>query len=191
MLNAQTINLTAPVVSLFSTLLRTGSPPHLVLLAPTNGATYVVPATLEWSAAATDDDGEVVEVEFLVNNVKVLELDRPPFVMTWTSATPGTYSLRAKAKDNSGWEVKSAAVIVTLRLPPPVLDPAGSFFLAEGTFQLRVQGLVGQQFLLEASPDLIHWAPFATNRLDQARRDVSDPTTRWVPRRFYRVSEMP
>ena len=189
--NAKTINLTAPTVSLFSTLLRTGTPPRLALVAPTNGASYFVPARVELSALAADDDGQVVEVEFFVNGVRVLELDGPPFVMTWTNATPGTYSLRARAKDDSGWEVKSAVVTVTLLLPPPVLDLAGSFFLADGTFQLRVQGVVGQDFRIEASPDLVQWAPFATNRLDGARVDVRDGTAKGVPMRFYRVTAVP
>lgn len=189
--NARTINLTAATVARFSTVLRTGTPPSITLWGPTNGASYVSPGNIALSATATDDDGEVVEVEFLANNVRLVEVSGPPFAMNWTNAAPGAYSLRAVAKDNSGWETTTPAVFITVSMGPPVIDLAGTLPLPNGTFQVRARGAFGQGFRIDTSETLTNWTPMVTNSFAGEFFDWIDGMAPSFPARFYRVLPAP
>src|SRR6185503_1167279 len=117
--NAKTLNQTAETVALFSTVLRTSAPPRITLVSPTNGAFFLVPAQVQFSAVVTDEEAEVKEVEFYLNGKGLAEFHQPPFSMVWSNATPGTYAVYAGVKDESGWETSSAMVVFSLGYPPP------------------------------------------------------------------------
>ena len=189
--NARTINLTAATVARFSTLLRTGTPPSITLLAPTNGASFFAAGGIELSASAADADGRVVEVEFLVNGQRVGEIQGPPFTMLWADAAPGSYSVRAVAKDNAGWETTTVPAKIIVVQAPPTIDLAGTFFLPDGSFRVRVRGEVGQGFRIDSSIDLTRWSPVVTNRFEWQVFEVIDPEARSFPARFYRVLPAP
>lgn len=189
--NARTLNRSALTVARFDSVIRVGLPPQVTLLSPANGAVFAVPAVVEVTAHASDPDGEVNKVEFYVNGAKVRTLTEPPFTMLWTNGTPGTYSFRAEAQDNTGWEVFSARVFVTFSLPPPVLDVSASHALTNGAFQLRVTGIDGQAFRLESSEDLVGWNVLLTDSLIGEAFDYLDVSATNFTRRFYRVSPVP
>jgi hypothetical protein len=189
--NAETINLTAATVARFDSLTPTGVPPQITVIAPTNGASFTVPAVLEIVAEASDADGQIVEVEFHINGAHLGERRAAPFTMFWTNSIPGRYSIRAEAKDDAGWEVTSARVTITLNYPPPSIDPTASRHLADGTFQVRARGLDGQAFRLDASPDLIEWLPLTTDSFIGDSFDFVDMLATNFPARFYRVLSVP
>lgn len=189
--NAKTINLSAATVAQFDSLTPTGTPPHITLVAPTNGAVFTVPVVLELSAEASDDDGRIVEVEFYVNGHLLGALRDPPFTILWTNSTPGRFSIRAEARDDAGWEVHSLKATVTLDYPPPLIDPAASRLLPDGTFQVRVRGVDGQAFRLDASQDLVDWFPLTTDSFLGAVFDFVDTLATNFPVRFYRALPVP
>ncbi len=189
--NAKTLKRTVSTVARFDSTVRVGRPPQVSLLTPTNGAVFTVPAAIEVTARASDPDGTVVKVEFYINGTKVNTLTEPPFAMLWTNSTPGTYSFRAETQDNTGWEVFSPRAFVTLVLPPPVIDASASHPLANGAFQLRVRGVDGQAFRLEASEDLVGWNFLMTDSLIGEIFDYPDDTATNFTKRFYRALPVP
>lgn len=189
--NARTINLSAATVARFDSLFPTGTPPRIALTAPTNGALFFVPAVLELTAEASDDDGEIVEVEFYVNGARLEDRHNPPFTLLWTNATPGTFTFRAEARDDAGWKVESSRVTVTFTHPPPIVDAAGSRRLPDGSFQVRVRGIDGQAFRLEASTDLANWLLLTSDSLLGGLFDFVDAEASNLPTRFYRAGPVP
>ena len=189
--NAKTINLSAATVARFDTLIPTGAPPQITLVAPTNGAVFIVPAVLELTAEASDPDGQVVEVEFYVNGQSVGDFRHPPFTMLWTNGAPGTFIFRGEARDDTGWRKGSPPVTVTFTYPPPFIDPAGSRRLEDGSFQVRVRGIDGQAFRLDVSQDLVEWSPLTTDSFSGDIFGFVDLQATNSPARFYRVLPVP
>jgi len=189
--NAKTINLSAATVARFDSLTPTGTPPRVILIAPTNGAFFTVPAVLELSAEAIDADGQVLEVEFYGNGLLLGARRDPPFTMLWTNSTPGSFSFRAEARDDAGWEVSSLKAMVTLDYPPPWIDATAARHLADGTFQVRVRGVDGQAFRLDASQDLVEWFPLTTDSFLGDVFDFEDTLATNFPVRFYRALPVP
>ncbi|MBC8040830.1 MAG: metallophosphoesterase [Opitutaceae bacterium] len=102
--------------------------PTVSLTAPAAGGSVTSPAAVEFSADAVDSDGNIAKVEFYQGSTKLGEDSAAPYTFSWTGATAGTYSLTAKAYDNSGASVSSTAVAFTVSPnpdQPPVVTPAG------------------------------------------------------------------
>ena len=61
-------------------------------------------------------------------------------------------------------------------------------FNAAVGFQLHFTGLAGEQYVIEASTDFVHWSPVASITAD-ANGDIrfTDPVARTLANRFYRV----
>lgn len=108
-------------VAVTGTAFSTSVPPTAALTAPAAGATFTAPATVDFAANANDTDGSVTKVEFLANGSKVGESTVAPYAFSWTGVSAGTYALTAKATDNDGNAIVSAARSITV-LP----DPNGS-----------------------------------------------------------------
>jgi hypothetical protein len=53
--------------------------------------------------------------------------------------------------------------------------------------QLRYEGPIGVASILEASTDLVNWAPISTNLNLTGTIWLSDPDARFFDRRFYRI----
>ncbi len=88
--------------------------PTVTLAAPTAAYTGMAPATVSLAANAADSDGSVTKVEFFQGSTKVGEDTTAPYTFDWFSVAAGTYSLTAKATDNSGAATTSTAVSITV-----------------------------------------------------------------------------
>ena len=73
--------------------------------------------------------------------------------------------------------------------PNLVFTAPGTF--SNGVFQLQLTGTMGGTCVLQASTDLIHWAPIATNVPSSMPFQVADPDASNFPCRYYRVVELP
>jgi regulation of enolase protein 1 (concanavalin A-like superfamily) len=129
------------------------SPPFVAMTSPGNGASFPSGAAIDIQAAASDSDGSVNRVDFLVNGALVGSDAAAPYGFTWTPPADGSYTLAASATDNAGLVGRSANVAVTSGtatapvLPAPwssqdigAVGLAGTASYRDGTFHLSGSG---------------------------------------------------
>jgi len=146
---------------------------------------------VELTVDAEDQDGEVVGVEFWANGMQIGDVQSSPFTLIWTNTTPGTFSIRAQATDDSGWTSDYAVVTLTFVAPPPFFDASGSARLADGRFRLRASGVDGQGFRIDASVDLSNWVTIVTDQIVNGRFEFIDSDATNYQSRFYRILASP
>lgn len=95
--------------------------PVVNITSPSNGATYLVGQTVTIDASASDIDGTISNVEFLVDGSVVGSDNTAPYTFDWTS-TVGAHSLTARATDDLGGQTTSSAVSILVGsvIPPTV-----------------------------------------------------------------------
>ena len=95
--------------------------PTVALTTPTAGAVLADNST-PWrlSAAASDADGSIASVEFLIDGQVAGRVTSPPFVWDWSSAAPGMHRLAVRAFDNVGGSTLSGEISVRVNAPPNV-----------------------------------------------------------------------
>lgn len=100
--------------------LVTNAPPTVSLTSPGANVVFTAPATIALQASASDTDGTVTLVEFFAGATKVGQATAAPFQFTWSPVAAGSYSLTARATDNSGATATSAAVPIVVNALPTV-----------------------------------------------------------------------
>jgi regulation of enolase protein 1 (concanavalin A-like superfamily) len=95
----------------------TNQPPTVSITSPAAGATFTAPASVTISAAASDTDGTVTQVDFYRGTTLLASDTTSPYGYTWSNAAAGSYQLTAVARDNGGATTTSAAVSVTVNSP--------------------------------------------------------------------------
>jgi endoglucanase len=91
--------------------------PTVSITSPTNGTTYTSGASIAITATATDSDGTISKVGFYNGTTLLGEDNTSPYQYTITSASAGSYSITAKATDNSSASSTSAVVNLTVSAP--------------------------------------------------------------------------
>jgi hypothetical protein len=99
------------------------APPTVTLTQPSNGATFTAPATVNLAGTASDVDGTVAKVEFFNGSTKLGEDATAPYGFTWSGVGAGSYTLTAKATDDSGATTASAAATITVTTAPANTPP--------------------------------------------------------------------
>jgi hypothetical protein len=166
----------------------TNAPPVISWVVPANNSTFIQPKTITLTASATDADGTVTNVAFfngttLLGNVTASVGSQ--FSLIWSNAAVGSYTLSARATDNSGAPNKSPATI-TITVQPLTLKVSGT--QTNGQFVLTFQGENGQKYVLETSTNLTDWTPVWTNApTDGVLTFTNDNAT--DRSRFYRVGQ--
>jgi Domain of unknown function (DUF1929)/Bacterial Ig domain len=89
--------------------------PTVSLTSPASGASFISPAKLTLAANAADSDGSVVRVEFFNSATKLGEDTSAPYTTQWNSGAASTYTLTARATDNTGATTTSSPVIITVK----------------------------------------------------------------------------
>ncbi len=93
----------------------TSAPPVVALTNPLNGTSFTVGTTLTLAASASDPDGTVASVQFLVNGIAQGSADTSaPYTAAWTPGAAGVYTITAQATDNTGNVSTSAAFTITI-----------------------------------------------------------------------------
>lgn len=87
--------------------------PTATMTAPADGTTVTLPTSVTLSAEASDPDGSVVEVRFVLDGRRYLDLGEPPFTAVLRNLTPGTHSLYVEVVDDRGGLARSATGILT------------------------------------------------------------------------------
>lgn len=106
----------------------TSMPPTVALTSPAQGTLVPAGASLALAATAADPDGTVVAVEYYANGILIATVPAAPWTVNWAPATPGSCTLTAVARDDSGAASApdSRSIWVQASLANPVLFPAGS-----------------------------------------------------------------
>ncbi len=104
--SAVTVSVTSVVVA--------NNPPIVSITEPANNGNFTAPATVVITANATDSDGSITKVDFY-NGTTLLTNDfTAPYTYTITNLTAGTYTITARATDNSGTGTTSSAVAINV-----------------------------------------------------------------------------
>lgn len=96
--------------------------PSIYIISPSAGGSFDLPASLEFSANASDPDGSVTKVEFYVGQILAGECLTSPYTVTIDFDTAGTYVITAKVFDNLNASRISEPVSITLNIKTPNND---------------------------------------------------------------------
>jgi hypothetical protein len=100
-----------------------GTPPTVNLINPTNNENVVVNTPVTLSATGNAPNGNIAQIEFLVDNNVLSTATKYPYSVTWTPTNLGTYNVVAQVTDNLGDKVNSTAnVVVVVPEPPPNIN---------------------------------------------------------------------
>jgi cellulose 1,4-beta-cellobiosidase len=112
--------------------------PTVTLTSPTSGQTFAAGAPVPLAATASDQNGTVASVAFLVDGVVVNTDTVSPYSFSVTNLTSGNHTAAARATDNQGAQATTPAVQFTVGggtgTPSVVFNPV-SATVAEGGSQ--------------------------------------------------------
>jgi hypothetical protein len=97
-------------------------PPQIAITGPVNGAVFTAGVDVSINASASDIDGTITNVEFYRDNYLIGQDNFPPYVVVWPDVPAGSFTLAAKAYDNTGLVTTSGGVTIIVEPPPPVLS---------------------------------------------------------------------
>jgi sulfur relay (sulfurtransferase) complex TusBCD TusD component (DsrE family) len=115
-----------------------GQPPTITITAPIAGSQVSVNTAVTLAATASDPDGNVTQVQFLVNGQSISTDQDYPYNATWTPTSLGGYVITARVTDNDGNTVQATPVTVTVIDPSPsapfvaITSPANGAVLTVG-----------------------------------------------------------
>src|SRR6266568_2042221 len=94
--------------------------PAVSITAPANNAVFATPATITVTATAADTDGTVAKVDFFDGAIPVGTATAAPYSVTLANVAAGAHAYTARATDNKGGTLTSAAVNVIVNVAPTV-----------------------------------------------------------------------
>lgn len=100
----------APVII----IVGANKPPVVSITSPVSGAIFAPYSSVTVTASATDPDGTISEVDFYSGGNIIGSDLTSPYSFTGTNVPAGSYSITAKAIDNTGASTTSTPVIVNL-----------------------------------------------------------------------------
>lgn len=162
-------------------------PPLISILSPTNQAIFTPPANITFFADANDPDGAVQAVDFLAGETLLGRVTTRPFIYTWQNVEVGVYTIQARAVDDLGAESFTPPLQISVDFPPGSFALRGPRLITPNLFEFRVEAPLGTPLIIETSPDLQQWTPFATLTNTAAPFQFSHPTTH--SRHFYRARQ--
>jgi hypothetical protein len=135
-------------------------PPVITLSSPSDGAVFSGTAPITITASATDD-ASVSKVEFFANDSLIGASSAAPYAIS-TMLPAGTYSITARATDDTGLTSMSAAVQIEVEAPatPPEIT---AISVSSGVAIVNVTTSSGSVHVLEVTSDFQNWLPVATN----------------------------
>jgi len=165
-------------------------PPTVSITNPLNNATLSAPANLTLKASASDSDGSVTNVQFLVGPNIFANVSTAPFSGTTNNLVAGSYTLSAIASDNNGIK-NTNSISINVVTPVTVLlgKPAAS---SSTNFQFSYPANVGLSYVIQRTTNLAaaNWIPLITNLAASNPVVFVDVHATNNPL-FYRVGQMP
>lgn len=156
---------------------------------------YPSPATFTFSAEVLASEGDTGPVEFFVGTNSVGIVDQggvltattPPSSLTVSNLSEGQYKLSVRYRGLNGgycipclWNTDTIRVVrLGAQLPSVTRDSRLQFEV--------VTSLPGKETIIQASPNLVDWAPISTNRPATNTFTFVEPSLATNTQRFYRV----
>jgi Bacterial Ig domain/Glucodextranase, domain B len=111
---------TAPSITVtVSPSVPANHPPVVSLEAPSSGQTFNAGQGVVLGATATDSDGSVARVEFLVDGEVFGTSTSIPYSVTWTTSVAGSHAISARAIDNQNAAVTTPPITVAIVASSP------------------------------------------------------------------------
>ncbi|MDL2143844.1 Ig-like domain-containing protein [Flavobacterium tructae] len=110
-------NLNAVAISPNITVVVGNQNPTVSIISPDDYAVFKNPASITIYATASDSDGTISKVEFYDGTTLLGTSATSPYSYNWRNAPIGTYTLSAKAYDNSGGTTDSSPITVNVTFP--------------------------------------------------------------------------
>ena len=185
MATAAGISATSSVVNI-----TVDAPPNVTITNPLNNATLSAPANVTIRASASDTDGSVTNVQFIVGTNILTNVNNAPFSGTTNNLGAGSYMLSAIASDNNG--VKNTNVISITVVTPMAVSLAGPTPSSSTNFQFTFSANVGLSYVIQRSTSLAaaDWIPLVTNTAASNPVVFVDVHATNSPN-FYRVGRLP
>jgi plastocyanin len=165
-------------------------PPAVSITNPASGTVFAAPANVTIQASASDSDGTVTNVQFLVGASVLTNKATAPFSAVTNNLAAGNYTLFAIASDNSGATATNQVAIsvvtpvsVLLSAPQPVLP---------GKFRFSYTANAGLSYIVQSSTNLLspNWTTLVTNTAASGSINFTDINATFNPG-FYRVGRLP
>ncbi len=117
------------------TVTVTDAPPTVAITSPAPNASFQAPATFTVTATASDTDGSVTNVQFLVNGTVIGNAVSSPYNATASNLNAGAYTLSAIASDNAGLNATNSinisvtnSTVAAVTISNPSFGPNGFSF---------------------------------------------------------------
>jgi uncharacterized membrane protein len=183
---------TAAGISTTSTVVNiiVDTPPSVTITNPLNNATLSAPANVTIRASASDTDGSVTNVQFIVGTNVLTNVNIAPFSGTTNNLAAGGYTLSAIATDNNG--VKNTNVISITIVTPVAISLVNPATSSSANFQFSYSANVGLSYVIQRSTNLApaNWITLITNTAASNPVVFVDIHATNSPN-FYRVGRLP
>ncbi len=162
--------------------------PSVSITNPPNNATFAAPAHVTIEAAASDSDGSVTNVQFLVGPIVLGNDTTSPYAAATNGLPAGNYTLSAVASDNRGARATNS-ISITVTNPPPspvtILNPSRDGNSFSFSFATQTGYSYRAQYTASLSP--LSWFTFTNLAGNGAVVRVKDSSLT-NSQRFYRVA---
>ena len=114
-------------------------PPTVAITNPSSGTVFTAPANVTIQASATDSDGSVTNVQFLVGSTVLANVTTSPYAATTNGLPAGSYTLSTIASDNNGAKATNS-ISISVNNPPTVAitnPPSGTIFTASANVTIQ------------------------------------------------------
>jgi plastocyanin len=173
-----------------TSLTTSNIPPTVTITNPASGTTLSAPASLTLTANATDSDGTVTNVQFLIGATSLGNVAAPPFSIAANNLSAADYIFSAVATDNNG-ATATNSILVHVINPSPVNISALSI-PSPNHFQFSYASDIGLSYVVQVSTNLLTgWASIATNSPATANPTIFTDPNATSGSSFYRVGRLP
>jgi hypothetical protein len=160
--------------------------PTIVLLQPTNNATFLAPATIQLNANTFDPANSITNVTFYTNGVALGELTAPPYRLAWSKVPVGIYSVSARATTSGGLTTNSGTAVVLVDnggVPVLTITPLG-----QGSNAITGQDILGRTYQVQyvTDPQTTNWQTLGT-ATPNSSGTFQFIDSNAAPQRFYRT----
>ncbi|MEO6452945.1 MAG: Ig-like domain-containing protein, partial [Ginsengibacter sp.] len=115
------INYTSATLCVNLSIITPNAIPEISITNPADNADFTAPANITINATAADAEGTITKVDFYNGNTLLGSDSISPFTFTWNNVAAETYTLTAKATDNSSQVTTSSPVSILVKAPNAAL----------------------------------------------------------------------